>query len=360
MQENKIVAIDISSTGVGGGPYVSNMRVINSRLKDKYVFKTFLYRTELGRYISIKRILDIKRQLLEIKPDLVHFSGLQLMGFHIAVACRLAGIRNTVVTVHGLTNDALNVSWFVRFVMTFIFEPLTILLTKKNYGVSQFVAKRRILNILKSKNLGYIYNIPTGDDHSKKKSSIRTELGISPDKTIVVTVGRVVKDKGFHILKDSIKMCDALTDIVFIIVGKGDYLEEMNNDLTPLINQNKVFFLGYRNDVGSILPECDIFILPTLHETLSIALLEASNASLPLIASNTGGVPEIVEHGINGILVTPGSAADIKNAIFELYSNKSLRHTYGENAKIKVQEKFSQREIESKIDSVYQKVLHNS
>jgi len=359
MLNKKVVAIDFSSTGTGGGPYVSNMRLMNSGLKEKYIFKPFIYRTELGRYISIKRILDIKRQLLEIKPDIVHFSGLQLMGFHIAVACRLAGIRNSVVTVHGLTSDAQNVSWVIRFIMTFIIEPITIYLTKKNYGVSQFVANRKILNILKSRNCGFIYNIPTGNNCVEKKTTIRMELSIGSEKTIVVTVGRVIKDKGFHILERSIKLCEVLPNVIFIIVGKGDYLETMKNNLESLVKQKRVFFLGYRNDVQEILSDCDIFVLPTLHETLSIALLEASTASLPLIASNTGGVPEIVENGFNGILVKPGSSIEIKHAIEELYLNKTLRKTYGENAKIKVIKKFSQKEIEHKIDTIYQKILNN-
>ena len=357
MTKKKIVAIDLSSTGHGGGPYVSNMRLMNSGLKRKYDFKPFIYRTELGRYISFKRILDIKKQLLEIKPDIVHFSGLQLMGIHIAIACRLAGIKNTVVTVHGFTNDALNASWIIRAIMNYILEPLTILLTKKNYGVSHFVSKRIMLNILKSRNCGYVYNIPTSDKVITKSFSIREELKIEASKTIIVTVGRVIKDKGFHILEDSIKQMESFKDIVFIIVGNGTYLTEMRNQLKDFKDQERVFFLGYRDDVSNILQNCDIFVLPTLHETLSIALLEASSASLPLIASNTGGVPEIVENGVNGILVTPGDSAALKDAIIQLYLNKTLREKYGANAFKKIAQKFSQNEIEVKIDTIYQSIL---
>lgn len=358
--KNKVVAIDFSSTGAGGGPFVSNMRLIKSGLNKKYIFKPFIYRTELGRFISIKRILDIKRQLLKIKPDIVHFSGLGLMGFHIAVACRLAGIRNTVVTVHGLTNDALNVSWIVRFIMTFFFEPITIILAKKNYGVSKYVSSRKMLNIINSKNSGYIYNIPTDINYVENMSFIREELKIDPNKRIVVTVGRIIRDKGFHILEESIKMCESLTGVVFLIIGTGSYMETMKKELDSLIKSKKVFFLGHRNDVQQILYECDIFVLPTLHETLSIALLEASSASLPLIASNTGGVPEIVENGYNGILVNPGSAVEIKNAITTLYLDQTLCKIYGKNAKNKITEKFSQNEIEAKVDSIYQQILSNN
>ena len=90
MRSKPVIVMDLSSTGKDGGPYISSTRIMNSELNEKYEFKSIIYKTELGRNISIKRILDIKNQLLEIKPDIVHFTGLQLSGFHVALACKLA------------------------------------------------------------------------------------------------------------------------------------------------------------------------------------------------------------------------------------------------------------------------------
>ena len=84
----KIVALDLSTTGKGGGPY-EQQEDINSKLKEKYDFKTINYDTSLGRFISLRRIYDLYKQLKVINPDIVHFTGLQLSGFHIILACKL-------------------------------------------------------------------------------------------------------------------------------------------------------------------------------------------------------------------------------------------------------------------------------
>ena len=193
------IGIDLSSTGAGGGPYTSNSRIMNSGLKEKYEFVPFMYKTEIGRFISFKRINDLKKQLIKIKPDLVHFSGLQLMGFHIAVACKLAGVKKTVVTVHGLSGDALNISWVKKTILTFFLEPLTIFLASKVYGVSEFVSNRKMLRIFKSKNLGFIYNLPTNIKEVENTTPIRKELGIDPSAKVAITVGRIIEDKGYHL-----------------------------------------------------------------------------------------------------------------------------------------------------------------
>lgn len=351
------VCIDFSTTGKGGGPYTSNYRVINSGLKEKYEFVPFTYRTDLGRFVSYKRIKDLKQQLVKLKPDLVHYSGLQLMGFHIAVACRLAGIKKSVVTVHGMSSDALNISWIKKSILTYLLEPLTILLSSRFYGVSEFVSKRKMLRIFKRKNLGFIYNLPPNIKLDKSSFSIREELGIDDASKLAITVGRIIKDKGYHIFDEVILKCQNQKDLKFIIVGDGLYLKEMKEKLRCLVENKQVFFLGYRSDVQNILKDCDFFILPTLHETLSIALLEASQAGLPLVASNTGGVPEIVKDGVNGFLVEPGNVEELYNAINSLYCDEIICKKFGVNAQQLVKENFNPIDIEAQIHEVYKKIL---
>ena len=358
MKKKPIIAIDLSSTGAGGGPYTSNMSVMNSGLKEKYEFVPFIYKTEMGRFISIKRIIDLKKQLVKIKPDLVHFSGLQLMGFHIAIACKLAKVKSTVVTVHGLTSDALNLNWLKKSFLTFLLEPLTILLSSKAYGVSEYVSKRSMLNIFKWKNYGFIYNMPPIPIKNSSDYSIRKELEIDTKAKIAISVGRIITDKGYHILDEAILKFKGYNDIKFIIVGDGDYIEFMKIKLQSQVEKKQVFFLGYRNDIQQILSGCDFFVLPTLHETLSIALLEASLEGLALIASNTGGVPEIVENNYNGILVEPGNVNQLYVAINKLYKQSDLCSSYGANAKEKLRIKFDSSKIQEKIDQIYKSVLN--
>lgn len=356
MQKQKpIIAMDISSTGKGGGPYTSTMNVINSSLKDKYEFRLFTYKTEIGRFISIKRIIDIVGQLRKINPDIVHFSGLQLSGFHIAIACMIAGYRKNIVVIHGSSTEALNIG-FVKRKLIYLLEFFTLALTSTFYGVSRYSSFVGAAKKFTKKSSGYIYNLPLSSSQ-KSQNYTRDELGFTKDDIIVVTVGRIITDKGYHILKESIKSFTQMDHVKFLIVGDGDYLPTMKIELLTQEQSGLVRFLGYRDDVTSILPTCDIFVLPTLHETLSIALLEASSFNLALIGSNVGGIPEIITHGVNGLLVQPGNSQELSNAIKIIATNQDMREEMGEAAKKIIGEKFTEDSIVSKIDNLYKKIL---
>jgi len=352
-----VIAIDLSTTGKGGGPYTSTQRIINSKLNEKYNFRILYYKTELGRFISFWRIRDLTRQLKIIDPDIVHFTGLQLSGFQIALACKLAGIRNTVMTVRGFSGDMIYLHSYKKLIVSFIIEPLTLLLTKNIYGNSEYVSSRKVLRLFKYKLNNSIYNYPPNIYKSDNSDDIRKELGISCDDNVVVSVARINKDKGYSVLTKAIMMCSRIEKLKFIIVGKGEYLQEMKNRLKNQIALGQVFFLGYRSDVQRILSGCNIFVLPTLHETLSGVLLESSVEGLALIASNTGGIPEIIENEYNGLLVPPGNVDLLFLAIKRIHFNNELREFLGANAKEKIKKDFSPREIDKKINDIYKSLL---
>jgi glycosyltransferase involved in cell wall biosynthesis len=351
-----IVAMDISSKRIGG-PYNSTINLINSSLKNKVDFRLFDYNTALGRFVSIRRILNLARQLRKIKPDIVHFSGLQLSGFHIALACKLAGIKKSIVVIHGSSTEALNIGIFKKNILEFL-EIITLWLVTTYYGVSKYSSLLPITKKFRNKSSGHIYNLPPAVNEYEEKY-FRRDFGFSNDDIVVVSVGRITKDKGYHILQRAIASMDDMRQIKFLIVGDGGYLDEMRQLLSVQVEQNKVFFCGYRDDIGRILPICDIFVLPTLHETLSIALLEASIYNLPLIASNTGGVPEIIEHEYNGLLVTPGNPGEVVDAIKKLAVNKEIRREMGLNAHQRMIDKFSPDRTLDKVYSIYKSLLNN-
>jgi glycosyltransferase involved in cell wall biosynthesis len=358
LNKKPIVAMDVSSVGKGGGTYTSTMNLINSSLNEKIDFELIVYKTELGRFISIKRIRDLVNQLKKIQPDIVHFTGLQLSGFHLVIACKLARIKKTIVVIHGSSSEALNINslkkWFIN-----LLEMLTLSLTTTHYGVSKYSSQLSVTKKFKQKSSGYIYNLPPKFDNNEK-TSFRHDFGFEKDDIIVVSVGRIIKDKGYSILQKTIEdFNDGTPQVKFLIIGDGSYLQEMQQSLNSQIKKNKVLFLGYRSDILEILPMCDIFVLPTLHETLSIALLEASACRLPLIASRTGGIPEIIEHGYNGLLVNPGNSQELSDAIKELAKDDTKRRRMGINAKNRLVEKFSAENIVNQVYFVYKSLLTN-
>lgn len=355
-KQKPIIAMDVSSTGKGGGPYTSTMNVINSSLKNKYDYRLFTYKTEMGRFVSIKRIMDIVQQLREINPDIVHFTGLQLSGFHIAIACIIAGFRKNIVVIHGSSTEALNIGVFKKLII-YILEFITLMVTSTFYGVSHYSSTIGAAKRFRKKSSGYVYNLPILSAN-KAIHFTKEQLGFKEEDIVVVTVARIIKDKGYHILASAIQEFVDLPNIKFLIVGEGAYLAEMKTELSIQKQSGQVKFLGYRSDVASILPACDIFVLPTLHETLSIALLEASSYNLPLIASNVGGVPEIITNEENGLLVEPSDSGELANAIKTIAADENLRKKMGKAAKEKLADKFSEESIVGKIDAIYRKLLN--
>ena len=353
-----IVMIDLPEGPRIGGPISSVSALMHSSLSEEYEFKILYYRYNMGRFISWNRIEDLKNQILAIKPDIIHISGLQLSGFHLAVAARLAGVPRILMTIHGSSRDAISLGWFKRKVMQFIIEPLTLLIVDYFYGVSKFVDRWWDLKLYGKKKLSYIYNLPPVQVDGSRAEVLRSEIGVHAGTLVVGTVGRVTKDKGYHVLSRAIQELSDLGAVAFLVVGDGEYLPEMRLELSKEIGEGRVITLGARHDVQDILSACDLFVLPTLHETLSIVLLEASVQALPLIASNTGGVPEILEHGVNGLLVPPGDPMALASAIRLVINDKELRMRFARNARSRVDRIFSRSEIIRDVGSIYTRLMN--
>lgn len=352
-----IIAMDLSTQGKGGGPYTSTNRIMNSSLSAQYSFKVIHYNPAIGKGLSLKRVVNLRNQIKQIKPDIVHFTGLSLQGIHLAVACLLAGVDKKIVTIRGTSTDAIDFHPAKRFILANILEPLTLLLATKIVGVSNYVSTEKVAKKFKPKLFGTIYNFPPKVAARIPFVDYRKKLGFSNENIVISSVGRITKEKGYHILERAILKFSASANIKFVIAGNGDYLKTMKTNLGDQVTSGQVVFLGYCEATQQLNDCADIFVLPTLHETLSNALLEASTSSLALIASDTGGVPEIVESGVNGELVPVGDANAIVKAILKLADNPKLRLKYGRNALKKVNEKFSSKTIEHKLSSLYEQLL---
>lgn len=321
-----IIAMDVNSSK-RGGPYVATKNIMDSFLKDEFEFHEIIYNNSLGRFISWKRIKNLKNQIQQIRPDSIIINGLQLSCFHVCVAAWLSGVKSRIVTIHGSSTEAIGLPWYILKLL-YIIEFLSLALCTSFYGVSKYASSISATKWFRNKNKGYVYNVAAPITHLDKKS--RSQLGIKDTDIIVSSSGRIIKDKGYEYLAKAIKDIHN-QNIKFIIIGDGNYLEELRNFLTKEIDTGRVILTGFTENVYEYLNISDIFILPTLHETLSVSLLEASAMSLPLISCNVGGVPEVVNE-TNGILIPPGDTVAIKEAIEMLAENAMMRQQMGENS----------------------------
>ena len=191
------------------------------------------------------------------------------------------------------------------------------------------------------------------DITAKKK-----ELGIDSSSQVVGTVGRLDEQKGHKFFLEAIpEILKRVHRVKFLIVGDGPLrgkLEKLSEKLE--IRQN-VIFTGIRHDIQDILAIMDVFVLPSIFEGFGIVLLEAMAMKKAIVASRIGGIPEIVDDGLTGILVEPANPSEIANSIIILLKNPEKAHEIGDAGKTAVEKRFTANAMAKKVEEVYDKAL---
>lgn len=339
------------------GPNNAAKLIGNSFLSENYSFGYLVQNRHAGGKINFSLIKDLMKQIKEFNPDIIHLSGLQSSGFHAVLAARLCRGNKILLAIRGSSRDAINLSHLKRIVFGKIIEPITLILSHSFYTVCEAMAKRDFIKLHSKNFIGVIHNsAPTFDRETFQKSNLKESYKIPNDNIVVAIVGRMVYDKGITFIAEAIKQMQD-SDITFVFIGDGPVLDDLNTLLKKEIQTNNVILLGKRNDVTSILIECDIFLFATLHENLSNALLEACSVGLSIIATNVGGNPEVIKHNKNGILIPSKDSNSIVEAIIYLKNNKDKRIIFGANAIDTVESKFSQKEMLESLKNTYGKLL---
>jgi len=184
---------------------------------------------------------------------------------------------------------------------------------------------------------------------------IRNELGLKKENIVIGVIGVIEKDKGHRYLVESISRLKAEgITVVCIICGTGP--EE--SALKELVHANGLdgdfLFLGFRDDIPRVLKALDIFAIMSLTiESFSMAAVEAMAMKVPVIATNIGGLPEVVEDGKTGILIPPGDVNALCSAIKYLVKNPEARLKMGENGRARVLEKFTIEQNVRKTEDIF-------
>ena len=180
--------------------------------------------------------------------------------------------------------------------------------------------------------IGVIHNTFYDVHFEGEKLEIRKKLGL--EGNIILSAGRLELWKGFGTL---IEVVSEIEGARLLIAGKGLEEENLRRQVELLKDKNKVVLLGElnKNDLYSYLKASDLFVLNTGYEGLSHVLLEAMSLGLPIITTNIGGNPELIDDGINGLLVLYNDKAALKSSIIKVLHDKQLQAKFGEAAKQK-------------------------
>lgn len=207
--------------------------------------------------------------------------------------------------------------------------------------------------------------VPNGVDPRQFRAG-RNDPGIrsryaANDQKIVFFVGRMVREKGVHVLLDAIpRILSFVPGTRFVIAGKGPVLEHLRAQAHQLRVESHVFFTGYIDDVtrNSLYRASSVAVFPSLYEPFGIVALEAMAAKVPVVVSDTGGLSEIVEHGVDGLKFYTGNPSSLADQIIALLRNDRFAQGMAEKAYHKVETRFSWQEIARQTRSIYHTVMN--
>jgi glycogen(starch) synthase len=197
-------------------------------------------------------------------------------------------------------------------------------------------------------------------EHVEKEDlkSFRVRFAL-PEEKLVLFVGRLVYEKGAHVLINAIPKILAKANAKFVIVGSGYMKEQLSNIVKSMGLEHKVLFTGFLDEEALLkLQKCaDVSVVPSLFEPFGIVALEAMAAKSPVVVSDTGGLSEIVEHDVTGVKVYPNNPDSLAWGITKILLDENYRNYIRENAYQKVQEKYDWDKIAQQTKRIYETVL---
>ncbi len=180
-----------------------------------------------------------------------------------------------------------------------------------------------------------------------------------PQEKIVLYVGRLVYEKGIHILINAVPKVLAKVDAKFVIVGSGYMQEQLSNIVKSMGLEHKVLFTGFVDEENllKLQKAADVSVVPSLFEPFGIVALEAMAAKSPVVVSDTGGLSEIVEHDVTGVKVYPNNADSLAWGITKILMDYGYAMQIRENAYKKILEKYDWDKIAQQTRGMYEAVL---
>ncbi|MDF2936151.1 MAG: glycosyltransferase family 1 protein [Paenibacillaceae bacterium] len=193
------------------------------------------------------------------------------------------------------------------------------------------------------------------------KVAAGTDIQRPPGKKVIIFPARLVFIKGVHILIDALAtLKQARSDWVCWIVGDGDQRAALEDQTRRLGLQQEVAFLGNRNDVPALLSQSDIFVHCCLQDNQPFSVMEAQMAGLPVLVSSAAGLPEMVEHGVTGMISPAGDAVTLFQQLRQLLEDDEYRTRLGQQAQSWARSHWSLDLMIGRLLEVYQKVMDNS
>ena len=322
--------------------------------------ETVPFRRLLSPLADIRTFLALFRLYKSRQFDIVHthMSKAALIGSLAAVCARIPVVVNTAHNLGfiALPNRALRLLfWIYDFCLFRATMDAVITVSTK---VRDRIVETRLFAPAR------VFAVHNGMALKKMSASaadaqdLRRAFGVGPDDVLIVSVARLVWFKGLSTLVSALPMLLAKAPRVHVVVaGEGQLRQELINQAEVLGVGSRFTLAGERRDIPALLAAADIFVLPSVSEGLPISIMEAMAAGKSVVATNVGGVSELVEDKETGFLVVPRDPQTLANAIAMLALDPPLRTAMGARGRYRIETDFAAPNMATQTEAIYRDCL---
>lgn len=319
------------------------------------------------RFVSMSKDIALWKEIYslitKIQPSIVHLNSSKVGAVGACAARTYNLLHRTdkrvkiVFTSHGWAFKE-NVPFYSQW-FRFCSQWVTALLSDCVICVSENVKKHAQSMMGVQNKLVTIYNgveapafLAREDAHMKLAPHVTAHTWIG-------TISELVPNKGLDILIDAFsRIASDFPDAHMVVIGEGEQRLELEQLIHTKNIENRITLCGHVYEASRLLPAFDIFTLTSRKEGFPYALLEAGHASLPILTTRVGGIPEIIENTVSGILVRPGDVRETEVALRRLLEHAELRTQLGEALHTKVTTMFSEQNMITRTTELYRGLLN--
>ena len=338
-----------------GGPLIE---LVGEHGMKVHTFKHFVQ--PLDPFKDLLALLDLYVFLRRKRYHVIHTHNSKA-GFIGRVAGKWARVPVIVHTVHGFAFhdqeppwrqalfrnlERLAAHWCDK--MVFISQPLI------DWAFKEGITKNsKVTRVYSGIELDHFHPVS-----AEEKKRIRKKWGIRPRDPVIGMVSKLWEGKGHATLIQAFREIQKeMGEAKLVIVGEGYLYKDLVAMVDRLGLKGSVLFTGFQRDVAEIIATFDVAVLPSFFEGMGRVLLEAMAMEKPVVASRVGGIPDLVEDGVNGFLVNPGKIQELSAGLLRVLRDKKLARKLGKQGRKKTTDRFSAEIMVQSIDAIYRELL---
>jgi len=303
----------------------------------------------LSSELSPVSILKLRRVVTQFQPAVIHAHDSRTLGM--AAVLKLLGEKAKLVAARRVAfSIRKNPFWKLKYQRR----------VDRIIAVSQFIRDQLIREGIDPGKVELVYDGYASDlvQQEGDRARARRNLGIGEDEWVLGCIGQFTSEKGHEFLIRGLKVLGKQSRSArLVLVGDGPLRRHYQTVIGELGLASQVILPGFIADPGGVLPAFDVYVFPSLNEGLGSTLLMAMAHQIPVCASRTGGIPELVVEGETGCLFAPGDPQALAETVLRCFQNPSLAQKMAEAACRRVKSDFAVEHMVSETYKIYINVL---